>query len=173
MVDLRRWSPLEHRAADLARIDQLTLGAVQIAELPFLSQLDVRSADPAALGLPVEPNTWTDRDGADSLWLGPDEWLVVGEAAGLDVTELQDAASVVDVGANRAVLDLVGPGVLELLSRGCSLDLHPSRWTTGDCAQTMLAKAPVILQQRRDVTRIFVRPSFDDYLVEWFLAASG
>jgi sarcosine oxidase subunit gamma len=78
----------------------------------------------------------------------------------------------VDVSANRAVLDLTGPGVREFLSKGCSLDLHPDHWGDGACAQTMLAKAPVILQQRKAGTRMFVRPSFADYLVEWFMAAA-
>lgn len=71
------------------------------------------------------------------------------------------------------MLDLRGSGIPALLEKGCSLDLHPSIWTDGDCAQTMLAKAPVILQQLGEVTRIFVRPSFAGYLVEWLLAASG
>jgi len=171
MDELRRQSPLEHRADDLARVAERTAGAVQITEVAFLPQFDVRTLDPAPLGLPTTPNTWRDMDAANALWLGPNEWLVVGGPGAFRKAAWEGAASIVDVGANRAVLDLSGPGVRELLSRGCSLDLHPSRWEAGDCAQTMLAKAPVLLQQREDVTRIFVRPSFTDYLVEWFLAA--
>ena len=36
--------------------------------------------------------------------------------------------------------------------------------STSQTAQTMLAKAPVILQQRGEITRVFVRPSFAEYL---------
>jgi sarcosine oxidase subunit gamma len=160
MADLRRRSPLADRAAELASIAELTSGAVRISEVAFLEQVDVRTEAPESLHLPTDPNTWHDIDGADALWLGPDEWVV-------------DAGSVVDVGANRAVLDLTGPGVRDLLSKGCSLDLHPTRWRDGACAQTMLAKAPVILQQRGEATRVFVRPSFADYLADWLLAACG
>lgn len=151
----------------------MTAGAVQIAEVAFLSQVDVRTGDPAWLGLPAAPNTWEDVRGAEALWLGPDEWLVVAGPEGPRSSGWEGAESIVDVGANRAVLDLSGPGTRVLLSKGCSLDLHPSKWTSGDCAQAILAKAPVILQQRGDTTRIFVRPSFADYLVEWFLTACG
>ncbi|MEP7059728.1 MAG: sarcosine oxidase subunit gamma family protein [Actinomycetota bacterium] len=167
MADLRRRSPLEHRTDDLAWVADLSHGSVAVAEVLFLTQMDVRTCDPAALGLPVQPNTWTRAgDGSDALWLGPDEWLLVGPATRAAVP------GVVDVSANRAVLDLTGSGVREFLSKGCALDLHTDHWTDGDCAQTMLAKAPVILQQRGAVTRVFVRPSFADYLAEWLLAAA-
>ena len=166
MVDPARRSPFALRAADLARLSQLTGGAAAAVEAPFLTQVDVRASDPAAAGLPSVPSTWAPLEGAEALWLGPDEWLLVGDSVP------PGAASVVDVSANRAVVDLTGPGVREFLSKGCSLDLHPDHWADGACAQTMLAKAPVVLQQRGDLTRVFVRPSFADYLVEWFLAAA-
>jgi sarcosine oxidase gamma subunit len=35
------------------------------------------------------------------------------------------------------------------------------------CAQTLLAKIPVLLQEREGATRIFVRPSFAGYLTAW------
>ncbi|MEA2555694.1 MAG: sarcosine oxidase, subunit gamma [Actinomycetota bacterium] len=173
MADLRMQSPVADRAADVAKIAELTGGAVQIAEVAFLQQIDVRTRTPGSFRLPTDPNTWHDVDGSDALWLGPDEWLLVADPAADHGATAPDAESVVDVGANRAVLDLIGPGVRDLLSKGCSLDLHATRWRDGACAQTMLAKAPVILQQRGKVTRVFVRPSFADYLVDWLLAACG
>jgi sarcosine oxidase gamma subunit len=35
------------------------------------------------------------------------------------------------------------------------------------CAQTLLARIPVLLQERGDATRVFVRSSFAGYLVTW------
>jgi len=172
MADLRRRSPLEHRALDLARIAAITAGAVQVSEMSLLSQINIRTADPVLLGLPTSPNTWENARNADALWLGPNEWLVVSAAVAESYADWERAGSVVDVSASRAVLEVSGQGARDLLAKGCALDLHPSKWTSGACAQTMLAKAPVILQQRSKTTRIFVRPSFADYLVEWFLAAS-
>jgi sarcosine oxidase, subunit gamma len=137
-----------------------------------LAQVDVR-ADPGELPFEApEPNTATTWDGLDVVWLGPDEWLVVGEAGteGEIVRALSDVlagrhASVVDVSANRIVFDL--PDALDLLSTACGLDLDPSRWTPGMCAQTLLGHAQVILHQRDErTTRVFVRPSFAGYLLE-------
>jgi len=121
------------------------------------------------------------RDGErEVLWLGPDEWLVVappGRAirllAELEFTLDGVPHSVVDVSANRVIIDVAGTKLLELLSKGCSLDLHPSRWPNGACAQTTLARAQVILHRRDAAMRIFVRPSFADYLVDWLVDAAG
>ena len=150
----------------------MTGDAVQVIEVSLLSQLDIRTGEPASLGLPTSPNTWEDVHNADALWLGPNEWLVVRAADAESNADWEHAESVVDVSAGRAVLEGSGRGIRDLLARGCSLDLHPSKWANGACAQTMLAKAPIILQQRGETTRIFIRPSFADYLVEWLLAAS-
>jgi sarcosine oxidase, subunit gamma len=136
-----------------------------------LAQVDLRS-DPADVPFePPEPNTVTDWSEWHVLWLGPDEWLVVGEA-GSEETEraLADAMggshrSIVDVSANRIAFDLMDG--LELLSTGCGLDLDPSRWLPGMCAQTLFGQAQVILHQLDErTTRVFVRPSFAGYLID-------
>jgi sarcosine oxidase subunit gamma len=173
MVDVR--SPLAHRAAALATIDA--------AEVAFLTQIDVRcgEADAVRLGFPREPNTVTGDMTRGALWLGPDEWLVVAAPGnpgvvvdGLEALLLDARHAVVDVSANRAVIDLHGPGRLALLASACSLDLDPAGgWVPGVCAQTLLARAQVILQELPDATRLFVRPSFADYVVDRLLAGSS
>jgi sarcosine oxidase, subunit gamma len=137
-----------------------------------LTQIDVR-VDPnlVPFAAPAENTVraWNDRD---VLWLGPDEWLVVAEpnAASTIVRELEDALSghhrsILDVSANRIVFELVDG--LEVLSSGCGLDLHPTRWRPGMCAHTLFDKAQVILHQRDErTTRVFVRPSFEGYVVD-------
>jgi sarcosine oxidase subunit gamma len=188
-VDERAQSPLAHRLDDLSAVGVRTDGGVMIEHIPFLTQIDVRldhgSRQPDGpvvdLGttLPLTPNT-SERDGErEVLWLGPDEWLVVAPAgqairllAEMELTLDGVPHSVVDVSANRVIIDVAGPKLLELLSKGCSLDLHPSRWPNGACAQTMLARAQVILHRRDAAIRIFVRPSFADYLVDWLIDAA-
>jgi sarcosine oxidase subunit gamma len=171
MVDVR--SPLAHRAAALA-----TFGAV---EIPFLTQVDDRCGETAAarLGFPLEPNTVSGDMTRGVLWLGPDEWLVVGAPGDPDVvvTGLEALLgdghhAVVDVSGNRAVIELRGPDRLALLASACSLDLDPTGgWVPGVCAQTLLARAQVILQELPDATRVFVRPSFAGYVVDRLLAS--
>ena len=65
---------------------------------------------------------------------------------------------------NRTGL-LVGLTSLVLLASACGLDLDPSRWTPGMCAQTLFGQTQVILHRRDErTTRVFVRPSFAGYL---------
>jgi len=165
-------SPLAERSADLGRV-----GA---RELAFLSQIDVRvdPAGAATLGFPTDPNTATS-GGRDVLWLGPDEWLIVGVpgATTAIMHELEASlsglhCSVVDVSANRAVIELAGPSRHDLLSSACPIDLHPRSWDDGRCAQSVFGAAQVLLHEREEVTRLFVRPSFTDYVVDLLLTVA-
>jgi sarcosine oxidase subunit gamma len=149
---------------------------VEIAQVD-LAQFDLRSDPGDAPFGPPEPNTATDWNGWDVLWLGPDEWLVVGEAGGEATIEraLADALgsthrSIVDVSANRIAFDLRDG--LDLLSTGCGLDLDPSRWLPRMCAQTLFGRAQVILHQLDErTTRVFIRPSFAGYVLDRLGAA--
>ncbi len=110
-------------------------------------------------GFPVEPNTTASIGERTVLWLGPDEWLVLGGRE----EDYPGAAAVIDVSANRVVLELSGPEAAGVLASGCSVELAPGR-----CAQTLLARAQVILF-RPGLERwwILVRPSFAPYLRAW------
>ena len=178
MADPGTRSALAHRTEDLAAI----AGTVTAAEVPLLAQVGLRvNADKiGALAVPLTPNTVRVEGDRTALWLGPDEWLITGPpgSASAIIEELHAGLggthhACVDLSANRAVLDIGGPEAIDVLERGCSLDLHPSHWSAGMCAQTNLARTQVILEQRTDVTRIFVRPSFADYLVDWLTVAAA
>jgi sarcosine oxidase, subunit gamma len=176
-------SPLAHRLEELAGIEATTGGNVVVEHVPFLAQVDLRLAPELATRtpypLPRTPNTvWEDGPRA-ALWLGPDEWLILGPPGSQsDIVDELEAAidgthrSIVDVSDNRVALELGGPGVKELLTRGCPLDLDPPAWDVGSCAQTMLSRAQVILHERAGTTGLLVRPSFADYLVDWLLDAA-
>jgi sarcosine oxidase subunit gamma len=127
-------------------------------ELEIPSQVIVRG-EPQP-GFPTEPNTTAGR----ALWLGPDEWLVIGGRE----EDYPDAGAAVDVSANRVCFELAGDDVEDVLAQGCSLDLDASVFAPGRCAQTLLAKAQVILHRRdRETFRILVRPSYAPYLAAW------
>jgi sarcosine oxidase subunit gamma len=166
-------SPLAERSSDLELVDA--------RELAFVSQLDVRvdPATAASLGFPTAPNTAATTGDRDALWLAPDEWLAVGApgAAGAIVAELEASLdglhhSIVDVSANRVALELTGPPRHDLLASACPIDLHPRSWGDGRCAQSVFGAAQVLLHERDEVTRLFVRPSFADYVVDLLLAAA-
>jgi sarcosine oxidase subunit gamma len=149
-----------------------------LRELPFLAQLDVRTDVPGT-SLPTEPNAVIGDATRAALWLGPDEWLVVGPPG--SEMELEDELrrsghAVVDVSANRTTLELRGPRARELLEFGCPIDLHPRVFGPGRCAQTLLARANVLIWYVTDdpepVFRILVRPSFAAYLAAWLADAA-
>jgi sarcosine oxidase subunit gamma len=139
-----------------------------LAELELDAQVSTRG-EPQP-GFPVAPNTTASVGGRTVLWLGPDEWLVLGGHE----EDYPEAAAAVDVSANRVALELSGPDAAEVLAQGCSLDLHPSVFAPGSCAQTLLARAQVILvrpEERRFL--VLVRPSYAPYLRAWLADAIG
>jgi sarcosine oxidase subunit gamma len=158
-----------------------TLGRLGAREAELQAQVSLRAAGEVAteLDLPTEANTWSRVGEREALWLGPDEWLVVseGEPAETIVHDLEtrlsgQPASVVGVSAARAVIELTGRGRFDVLSAGCGLDLHPRSWRLGMCAQTILARVGVLLQERDEATRVFLRPSYAGYLVTWLAQAA-
>jgi len=129
-----------------------------LRELEIDAQVNVRGE--AQPGFPTEPNTVA----GDVLWLGPDEWLVLGGRE----EDFAGAAAAVDVSADHVAFELSGARAVEVLGQGCSLDLDAAVFSPGGCAQTLLARAGVILHRvGEDTFRIFVRPSFAPYVRAW------
>ena len=191
-LSVPRRSPLAGAADRLAATTRSSGGAVRLAELPFLAQVNLRldpkgaAADAVrlalGLSLPLEPNTVVRAGELTVLWLGPDEWLVVGPpGTQRDVEQRIRAAAgdehiaVTDVSAQRTTLLVSGARARELLAHGCPLDLHPRAFGPGRCAQTTLARAQVVLVSRDEPGAgfwVLVRSSFAGYLTDWLLDAA-
>lgn len=157
-----------------------------LRELPPLLLINLRGdaeADPfrsAVAGVlgaapPMEPNTVASSSDVSLLWLGPNEWLVTAPAEKHTVVDQLETAlsgqhhSVINVSEGRVVLELEGAHARAALAQELSLDLRPSSFGPGRCAQTGLARVPVILQQIDAAPRfrIFVRRSFAPYVTDW------
>jgi len=87
-----------------------------------------------------------------SLWLGPDERLLLGpesdSEAMLDALRRALASvphSLVDVSHRQIALEVTGPHAAAALNVGCPLDLHPGAFPVGMCTRTVLNKAEIIL----------------------------
>ena len=187
-----RASPLAAWQARFAAASA-TPGRFSIRELAFGTQIDVRgdARDPGfaraaleALGFawPQAPNTWAGRPDCAALWLGPDEWLVTaahGRARELCAALASRLAgthhAVTDVSAARAAIELAGDDARSVLAKGCALDLHARAFAPPQCAQSLLARAQVIVQcvSDRPVFRLYVRRSFAGYLAAWLLDAAS
>lgn len=184
---LRR-SPLHDMTAELR--DGAVAGdrAVQLVELPFLTMVNVRVAPDAAgargideaLGapLPRKVGETSQAGGHTALWLGPDEWLVVSESdADALVEQLRAAAGdtpaqVLDLSANRTVIEVSGPGARSVLEKGCPADLHPRVFADGTAIVTTLARVPVIVWKvDAERFRVVPRASLAQYVAAWLLDA--
>lgn len=186
-----RRSPLADYRDRFVALSAATRGDILLREVPYLAQINFR-ADPndtvimqrlaSTLGfaLPVVPNTTTSHDDRRALWLGPDECLVVGPDGQQERLEqaLRDGlngafGSIVDVSANRTLLEISGARACEILAHGVPIDLDPRSFGPNRCAQTLLAKAQGIIE-RHDESGflLYVRTSFASYVAEWLLDAA-
>ncbi|MBE9552804.1 MAG: sarcosine oxidase subunit gamma [Proteobacteria bacterium] len=178
-------SPLDGRAGSGA-------DTAVIVEHPHLGKINLRgdSGDQAfmdavaeAVGAapPVEANTTVAAGKHSILWLGPDEWLVVtpadkqGEAEAALAGALEGQhASIVDGTDARTTIRLHGANARNVLMKSCPLDLHPRVFGPGQCAQSILAKADVLIHQLDDTPTydIYVLCSFSGYLWDWLADAA-
>ena len=143
---------------------------------------DALTAAEAALGfvLPRAANRAAGTAALTALWLGPDEWWVVGDdgpalTARLGAALGGHAAAVTAIGESRACIRVAGPLARDLLAKGCPLDLHPRVFAAGHCAGSHLAKAQIVLHQVSDEPAfdLYVLRSFTDYLWRWLEDAAG
>ena len=168
----RRTAPLERARRPVAAAASTR---VALRELPFLAQVELRvahrradaaAADGARLPLPLDAeHGGRRRRRPHALWLGPDEWLVVGAARERGGARGRSwpargaaTGSVVDLSANRTALEVAAPRARDVLAKGCALDLHPRAFGPGRCAQTLLGRAQVILWQASDGRLRHLRP---------------
>jgi sarcosine oxidase, subunit gamma len=183
---LRR-SPLAHRglaakAAVVSADADITMG-----ERPHRCQINLRG-NPAdikftdalhnvtGLRLPAAANSFTTEGALACLWLGPDEWLILGPGGGEHeiAARLRAAlgdihAAVTDVSEARTTIAIAGRRARELLAKGTSIDLHPRIFGPGRCVQTGFAGANIILCQTDEVPsfEILVLNSFAEHLWAW------
>lgn len=185
-----RRSALADYADRFAALSASSGGGLSIRELPFVTQVNLR-ADAndddlmqrlaAAVGfvLPLAPNTIASMDDRRAIWLAPDEWLVVGPDGQRESLEHAlrgglngQFGSIVDVSANRTMLEIRGARALELLAHGLSIDLDARSFPPGHCAQTLLAKAQVIVERSTESAfQLHARSSFATYVGEWLVDA--
>jgi sarcosine oxidase subunit gamma len=188
-LTMLRRSPLAHTAREL--MEKAVTGArhVRVSERRFTTMVSVR-VDPTSIAankiegvlgtpLPRTAGDVTSQGQHSVLWQGPDEWLVISKmSADTLVAALEESvagahAAVVDVSANRTVLELRGAAARAVLQKGCPLDLHPRAFAPGRAVTTTLARIPLVLWQDGPESYLLLpRSSFADYVARWLLDAS-
>lgn len=189
-VPLRR-SPAAHLVEMMRAADVTGERGVALSEVAFAVQTGVRAVPGTpsaqrveeALGitLPTRHGQTTGHaDGLHALWLSPDEFLVVDVSREQAPGEAEEFAGcleglpgqVLDLSANRAILQLSGPSSREVLEKGCPMDLHPRAFPVGTAVATQVGPVPLILHRgAEDGWRLYPRASFTDYMVRWLVDA--
>ncbi|MDA9598217.1 sarcosine oxidase subunit gamma [bacterium] len=131
--------------------------------------------------LPIEANTSSTSENYTSLWLSPDEWMIISnniinkENNNYEVEELlfnkvskTNLGSVTDVSDQLVMINLKGEKIFDLLNTGCPFDFTDFRLKVGSVAQTLLAQIDVTIHYREvNSINLFVRRSFSEHLMSW------
>lgn len=130
-----------------------------------------RQAAAAALGI-TAPDALraASTGGTDALWLGPDEWLLLGPDPGASLAEALSNIphSLVDIGDRQLGFEASGANFMPVLNAGCPLDLSRATFPIGMCTRTLLAKSEIVLWRRADgMFHIEVARSLAPYLTAY------
>ncbi len=113
------------------------------------------------------------RGGHASLWLGPDEYLLLalGETgAELAAQSLEQALAgaphaLVDISHRQGAIEVRGVHAEAILNGGCPLDLEIGAFPVDMCTRTVFAKADIVLWRTApDAFHIEIWRSFSDYV---------
>jgi len=124
------------------------------------------------LELPVQPCSSVADAVHRLVWVGPDDWFVIGPKGQASTIESRLRTSlagrhhaVTDVSGGYTVLHLSGAPVREVLAQGCPLDLHPRVFCPDSSAGSLFFKTSIWLWQTDEepTYEVLVRSSFMGY----------
>lgn len=184
---IREESPMVERNTPERRHAMPAAAGVTLRERPGLAYVNLRGnpGEPAflkgvrgvtGLDLPTQPNTFVENEQFRALWLCPNEWYLVAEPGrewevidALESALADQHIATTDQTSGVATVQLWGPRLRDVLGKGCTLDLHPREFGPGQCAQTLISHAGVVIRYVDDTPcfEITVRRSFADYLWIW------
>ena len=131
--------------------------------------------------LPTEANTSSSSSKLTSIWLSPDEWMVISnettekDSNNYDLEESlynsiskTNLGAVVDVTDQFVMLELEGSKVYGLFSSGSPFNFNEFKEKKGSATQTLLNGIDVIsLNKGMNLVNLFVRRSFSEHLYSW------
>lgn len=152
----------EKRCAALAQIN----GAGEPAGVAALRQTLALATSPA-------PRRASTGNGVTLMWIGPGMWLA--EASRHEPRALRSllrdalagtAATVTDLSHGRTCIGMTGPGIRQLLAKGCPIDADALK--AGDCVVTRIAQFGVVIHLcADDAMDVFVARSFGLAFWQW------
>jgi sarcosine oxidase subunit gamma len=173
--------PESRESAGVILSERTFYGHINLRGNPRDSAFLARVQSCIGVSLPMQTNQIATSLAVTAFCLGPDEWLLVTPpstehlAAGLHDALGGLCFSVTNITYGQTILQVSGDSSLHMLRKGCGLDLHPRAFKPGNCAQTLVAKAAVLLHyvDQTPSLNLIVRRSFAEYLALWIKDAAA
>ena len=137
--------------------------------------------------LPMEANTSSTSDNFTSMWLSPDEWMIVSndtidkENNSYEIEDMlfnkiskTNLGAITDVSDQFVLINLKGEKIFDLLSTGCPFNFDNFKMKKGAVTQTLLAQIDVIILNKEiNNIDLFIRRSFSEHLISWINDAAS
>ncbi|MCX5577901.1 sarcosine oxidase subunit gamma [Kaistia terrae] len=163
-------------------------GTPEIAPLPDAARFALRlrpalaSEMGAVAGFPLDLAINSASSGPRrSIRLGPDEWLLIGDAAEAEAIAAEIAQAfgerfhaLVEISHRNVGIAVRGAHAADVLNAGCPLDLAAAAFPTGFATRTLLGKAEIVLIREDDAPtyRVECWRSFAPYVHGFLLEAA-
>ena len=181
MLNISRPIAEEHSYNNFSMKERSPVGKINLRG--NLDDKEFVSAVGKTLGiiLPKESCSTTIKEKITSLWLGPNEWLIVSneevpkktngyelEYVLFDNISKTNLGSVTNVTDQFTIFTLSGSNIFKILSKGCPFDFDSSKFTDNKVVQTILNHIDVTLHKKNETNvDLYVRRSFADHLWKW------
>ena len=170
--------------------EQKSYAGLVIKEISPLMKLNLRGKGREFLStigkninmiLPIEANTSSTSDSYTSMWLSPDEWMLVSnnitdkENNNYQIEEIlfnkiskTNLGAITDVSDQFVMINLTGEKIFDLLSAGCPFNFNQFKDKKITVVQTLLLQIDVIIHLTEiNTVNLFVRRSFSEHLMSW------
>ena len=131
--------------------------------------------------LPTEANTSSSSSKLTSIWLSPDEWMIISndiiekdnnkyklEENLFNSISKSNLGAVIDVTDQFVMLELEGSKIYELFSSGSPFNFNEFKEKKGSTTQTLLNNIDVIIHNKNEnLINLLVRRSFSEHLFSW------
>tara|TARA_B100001142_G_scaffold57844_1_gene56606 strand:- start:323 stop:886 length:564 start_codon:yes stop_codon:yes gene_type:complete len=170
--------------------DQIKYSDISIKEVSPIMKLNIRGKKReffTTVGkhldmiLPTEANTSSSSSKLTSIWLSPDEWMIISndliekdtnrynlEENLFNSISKTNLGAVIDVTDQFVMFELEGSKIYELFSSGSPFNFSEFREKKGSTTQTLLNNIDVIIHNKgENLVNLFVRRSFSEHLHSW------
>ena len=141
-----------------------------------------RFSEVLGMDIPRISNTATVHDTYSVLWLGPAEWLLIVPesdedriASELSYDAVNDWAVAIIVSDHYSIITIQGSETTEVLAQACGIDIHPQKFSIGQCCRCAFARTTAIVRplDSQGTYELILESSYVQYAEHWLSRAIG